>query len=227
MRHNSKKILMVLIAAVSLGLLLGLIGPLFMVSSVDAENNKDAALHPHIFTVEIAENGTRFTPDEAPVFEEDGMPAFGSAFITQGYIYPEGTLTCDDEGNCNGVLPDGGAEFPDLVLGQWTCWGYHVGNGAHTETGPIVATTQLYSFGDEPGAETLTTIGYELVDFNTPFKRAITGGTGTFRNVGGEQGQELLGLNNADRETFGVSLRVSFDLEGVDIDTEEEGDDTE
>lgn len=219
MRFNSKKIVVTVIAAVSFGLLLGLTLSLFTVSSVDADN-QETVLHPHTVTVEVAENGTRFSPDEGPVFEEDGFPAYGAAFITQGYIYPDGTLTCDAEGNCDGVLPDGSPEFPDAVLGEWTCWGYHVGDGAHTQTGPIVATTQMFSFGAEPGSEMLTTTGYEYVDMNTPFKRAVTGGTGVYRDAGGEQNQELLGLNNGDKETFGVTLRVTFDLEGVTTQAE-------
>ena len=56
---------------------------------------------------------------------EDGMPANGNAFITRGYIYPAGTLT-----ESNGTLEDGSPEFPDLVLGEWVCRGWFVGEGA-------------------------------------------------------------------------------------------------
>ena len=40
---------------------------------------------------DIAEIGTRFVFDEAPVFD-DGFPAYGNAFVTEGYIYEAGTL---------------------------------------------------------------------------------------------------------------------------------------
>ena len=35
------------------------------------------------------------------------MPAYGNPFVTEGYLYPSGTL-----GGSNGVLPDGRPEFP-------------------------------------------------------------------------------------------------------------------
>ena len=47
---------------------------------------------PRNLEVDIAEDGTRFVIDEAPVFD-DGFPAYGNPFVTQGYIYPAGTLT--------------------------------------------------------------------------------------------------------------------------------------
>jgi hypothetical protein len=209
----------------AMALLIGLSLTFFIGSTAGAQGEDEAKEEetPYIVTFEIAEDGTRFSPDEGPVFEEDGMPAYGAAFVTQGYIYPEGTLTCGPAEDadetappvCNGVLPDGSPEFPALVLGEWSCWGYHVGDGAHTETGPIVVTTQMYSFGDEPGAEIITTAGYELADFNALVKRSVTGGTGLYRDASGEQSQELLGLNNADLPTFGVSLRITFDLTNV------------
>lgn len=216
MLFNLKKISMTLIAVAALGLVLSLGWPLFVVSPADAESE----LHPHTITIEMAEDGTRFVPDEAPAFEEDGMPAFGAAFITQGYLYPEGTLTCDGEGNCDGVLADGSPEFPEQVIGTWTCWGYFVGDGAHTETGPMLMTNQMYDFGDEAGAESLTTAGYELADMNKVVARAVTGGTGSFQNAGGVQSQELLGLNNPDLETFGINLKITFELEDVDAGTD-------
>ncbi len=158
--------------------------------------------------IEVAEDGTRFVSDEAPVFDEDGFPAYGAAFVTQGYIYPAGTITCVNN-DCNGVNPDGSPEFPDLVMGEWTCWGYHVGDGAHTLTGPIVVTNQLFSFGEEFGDVMLTTTGYELADFDTSFRRAITGGTGPFAKARGEMVQTVLGF---DGDPFGVSLGFELDV---------------
>lgn len=40
---------------------------------------------------DVAEDLSRFVFSPAPVFD-DGMPAYGNAFVTQGYIYPAGTL---------------------------------------------------------------------------------------------------------------------------------------
>jgi hypothetical protein len=151
---------------------------------------------------EVAENGLRFIFDETPV-HEDGMPAYGNPFITEGYLYPLDTLS-----GSNGVLADGRPEFPEKVIGTWTCRGYMIGDGAHTESGPWVISTQTYNFGSEYGAATLVTDGYELADKNVPVARAITGGTGPFSAARGEQSQVLLGFT----EQMGVNLRVALDV---------------
>jgi hypothetical protein len=157
-----------------------------------------------VLRFDVAEDPTRFVFAPTPV-DADGLPAYGNYFITQGYLYPEGTLDGAD-----GVLADGKPEFPDKVLGEWTCWGSHVGDGARTTTGPIVVTTQLYSLGKEPGNRTVVTEGYELADVGVPVERAITGGSGRFRSAGGEQVQRLLGLG----ATNGVKLRVTLRVDG-------------
>jgi hypothetical protein len=161
---------------------------------------------------DIAENGLKFVFDETPVHADDGLPAYGGEFVTQGYIYPAGTLTCDDNG-CNGVNDDGTPEFPDKVISEWTCWSFHVGDGAHTATGPIVVTTQLYSLGDAPGSKTIVTTGYELADQYLPFLRAIVGGTGPYAPARGEQTQTFLGFNNTDVRNSGVVLRVELKVQ--------------
>lgn len=161
-----------------------------------------------VIKFDVAENGTRFVFDEAPVHEDmtPPMPAYGNPFITEGYIYPYGTIQCDDDGNCTGTNSDGSAQFPDQVIGRWTCRGWFVGDGMKTETGPIVITTQLYDLGDTPGDKTIISEGYELIDFNVAVKRAITGGTGKYSMARGEAKQTLLGFN----ESMGVSLRFKL-----------------
>jgi hypothetical protein len=109
----------------------------------------------------------------------------------------------------DGVDEDGKPEFPDKVLGEWTCWGSHVGDGAHTQTGPIVVTTQLFQIGDRPGETTIVTEGYELADIGVPVRRAISGGTGRYSSAGGEQVQRFLGFG----ATNGVKLRVALRVE--------------
>ena len=103
----------------------------------------DTSPESQVLEVDIAEDGTRFVIDEAPVFD-DGFPAHGNPFVTQGYIYPAGTLT-----DSNGVNPDGTPEFPDKVIGEWSCSGYFIGDGAHATEGAWVYTTQLFAFGDD------------------------------------------------------------------------------
>ena len=165
--------------------------------------------HTRTVEVDVAENGTRFVIDEAPVFD-DGFPAYGNPFITQGYIYPAGTLS-----DSNGVNPDGSAEFPDKVIGEWNCRGYFIGDGAHTTEGSWVFTTQLFAFGDDPdtGAETVVVTGYEGVAVGDVVTGAVTGGTGAYATARGEADQELLGINNPELPTMGINKTVTLELE--------------
>jgi hypothetical protein len=146
----------------------------------------------------VAEDGNRFAFGKERLFS-DGMPAYGAPFVTQGYIYPEGTLN-----GTNGVLANGKPEFPDKVIGEWTCYGYMIGDGAHTTTGVWVVSTQVFKLNAKKAI--IVTNGYEIADLKTPLARAITGGTGEFSTVRGEQIQELLGFT----EQMGVNLRVSM-----------------
>lgn len=158
--------------------------------------------------VDVAEDGTRFMIDEAPVFD-DGFPAYGNAFVTQGYIYPEGTLTDN-----NGVNPDGTPEFPDEVIGEWSCSGYFIADGAHTTEGSWVFSTQVFAFGDDPdtGAETIVVTGYESGVVGATVTGAITGGTGKYVTARGEADQTFRGMNNPELATMGVNKTVTLEL---------------
>lgn len=158
--------------------------------------------------VEVAEDHTRFSFDEAPVFD-DGMPKAGNAFVTHGYIYRKGFFDNYDEG----VDEQGQPIRPDLVIGEWSCRGYFVGDGANTKTGPWVVSTQTFDFYDQPGyhenqdrefgKRMVTTEGYELVDVDKVVVRAITGGTGPFGTSKGKHKQSSLGLG----QFGGIKLR--------------------
>ncbi|HLV34027.1 MAG TPA: hypothetical protein VKY59_02885 [Spirillospora sp.] len=161
-----------------------------------AQSDSDA----QVIRIEVAEDGNRFVFDDSHLYE-DGMPDYGTSFVTFGYIYPEGTLN-----GSNGVLPDGSPEFPDKVLGTWICKGWLIGEGMHTETGPVVTSTQIYNFGEEYGNATIVTDGFELADLNVPVKRAVTGGTGEYSLARGEMTQALLGFTDA----MGVNLSVQI-----------------
>ncbi|MDH3463636.1 MAG: hypothetical protein OEM32_08440, partial [Acidimicrobiia bacterium] len=133
----------------------------------------------------------------------------GNGFVTQGYIYPAGTL-----GESNGVNPDGSPEFPDSVLGEWTCYGYFVGDGAHTENGPWVVTTQVFEFSsDLVGGQTIVTVGSETPAGAGTALRAVVGGTGRFSRISGEVAQVTLGHNLSE----GVNATFSFDLNGAKL----------
>jgi hypothetical protein len=108
-----------------------------------------AEANTEVIKFDVAENVTKFAFDEAPA-HEDGLPAYGNPFITQGYIYPEGTLN-----GSNGVLPDGSPEFPEEVIGEWICSGWFIGDGAHTTSGPMVVTTQIYQLEGDYGDATI------------------------------------------------------------------------
>jgi hypothetical protein len=153
--------------------------------------------------IEVSENALMFVYDEARV-HDDGLPAYGSAFITQGYIYPAGTLD-----GTNGVLDTGEPEFPDQVIGTWVCYGYLIGDGIYTETGAWVVSTQIFEFDESYDKSTIITSGTELVDLNVTGFRAITGGTNSFRGAQGQQSQMLVGFNG----TEGVVLHMNLNME--------------
>ncbi len=166
--------------------------------------------------VEVAEMGSRFVTDP-DVVDTAGLPRRGNDFVTEGYVYQEGTLTCT-EGVCDGVVYDAegipSPEFPDRVIGTWTCWGTHTEDAATTDSGAIVATTQQYDLGAELGDRSIVTTGYERVD-DVPIQRAITGGTGRPNISDGIATQNMGGLNNPDLSVdeapaFGVTLFVEF-----------------
>jgi hypothetical protein len=168
-----------------------------------AEHGAQAKNNNKLIELEVAEDGTRFVFSKERLFE-DGMPQYGTPFVTQGYLYPKGTLN-----GTNGALADGSPEFPDKVIGEWTCYGWMIGDGGHTTTGEWVISTQVFKFGEEYDNAILVTDGFELVDFNVPIARALTSGTGVFKNVAGEQSQTLLGFT----EQMGVNLTVQFHLD--------------
>jgi hypothetical protein len=191
------------IAAGTLGVLSIVAGSASIAAAVDDEDD-----HVRTLEVDVAEDGTRFAFADAPVFD-DGMPAYGNPFVTQGYIYPAGTLT-----DSNGVNPDGSPEFPDEVIGEWTCEGYFIADGAHTTEGAWVFTTQLFAFGDDAdtGAETIIVTGYEGAEPGAVVTGAITGGSGQYATARGDAEQELLGINNPELPTMGINKTVEFEL---------------
>ena len=63
-----------------------------------------------------------------------------------------------------GVDAASNPELPQLGIDNWFCRGWHSGDGARTETRPIVITHQLLNFGKRFGAKTITANGIELAD---------------------------------------------------------------
>lgn len=139
-------------------------------------------------------------------------PYYGASFVVQGVIYPGGTLPTTG----SGLLADGTPEFPDSVIGRWTCRGWFIGDsnddargGIFTPTGPFVATTQIYDLDEEtPGGRMLISDGVELIDLNVPFKRPVTGGTGIYKKARGEVTQTAIGVNQTGLFNFAFDFKL-------------------
>jgi hypothetical protein len=170
-----------------------------VVVAASGDDADDVASEP--FSFEVAENATRFAFDEAPVFD-DGMPGYGNPFVTEGYIYEAGTLA--DGG---GVDPDGSPTHPDAVIGTWICEGTLIGDGARTDTGPWVVSTQVFDFDEFDGLDAVITSGVEISDVGEEVTRAIIGGTGEHVGAAGTQVQVLEGFNASQ----GVDLSITFE----------------
>ncbi|HMN29302.1 MAG TPA: hypothetical protein PKE45_14225 [Caldilineaceae bacterium] len=155
-----------------------------------------------VMRFQVAEDGNRFVFTKERLFD-DGMPQYGTPFVTQGYLYPEGTLN-----GTNGVLADGQPEFPDKVIGEWTCYGWMIGDGGHSTTGEWVVSTQIYKFHGENGG-IIVTDGFELADLEKEATRAITSGTGAYKGISGVQTQVLHGFT----EQMGVNLSVELQMD--------------
>lgn len=129
-------------------------------------------------------------------------PYYGASFVVQGVIYTEGTLRSSGFEN-SGLFADGTPEFPDNVIGQWTCRGWFTGDsndpargGIFTPTGPFVTTTQVYNLDTEnQGSTLIISDGIELIDLNVPFNRPVTGGSGIYRKARGQVTQTGIGAN--------------------------------
>lgn len=174
----------------------------FMITSALVLAGSAHAEAPMAF--DVAEDHTRIFMAEAPL-HENGYPAHGNAFISQGYIYPAGTLEADT----TGTLEDGSPAFPELVLGTWTCDGYFVGEGANATTGVWIISRQVFAFDD---GDTIITQGTEIVDTGVENLRPITGATGSYAMSGGTMVQTLLGFSEQ------MTVNVAFRIEGTATD---------
>lgn len=153
-------------------------------------------------TVDVAEDASKFFFEGDATIDEGelaGFPAYGDGFITQGFIYAEGTLSADDPGiECeydDDGLPTSCTPLYEPI-GTWTCWGHHVGDGALTEEGEqVVVTTQLFEFELDGETHTIVTNGFESAGANVTDERAITGGTGRYSKARGTQTQLAYGLH--------------------------------
>jgi hypothetical protein len=145
-----------------------------------------------MFTVDVAEDFSKFV--YTPVNPNDTIPKRGATFVTQGNIFPGGTI------------PAEGTFHPRSrgAIGSWTCRGIHLVAADQIPDAPVwVHTAQLFQLPDD-GRE----ISTEGLEGSAPMRRTVTGATGPLKDHVGEQRQEFLGFN----ETGGVNLRVTFVL---------------
>jgi hypothetical protein len=147
-----------------------------------------------VLTVDVAEDFAKFNP--TLVKPTDTEPKRGSWFITEGNIYPAGTI----QGTGETFDPN-----TDGAIGRWFCRGTHLVSASEIPAAALwVDTAQLYFLPSDE--HSIVTDGLEG---NGVIVRAVTGGTGEFRGYLGRQKQEFLGFNT----TGGVNLRVTFSLE--------------
>jgi hypothetical protein len=146
------------------------------------------------FTVDVAEDMSLFAEPRVPVGTE---PLRGSFFITEGKIFPAGTIP-----GISGDQFDPNAAAGSV--GTWFCKGTFLVKGSLFDKTPMaVLSDQLYLLSNDN--QSIATTGTEG---SAPTVRAVIGGTGPYAGYTGEQRQEFLGFN----KTGGVNLRVKITL---------------
>lgn len=180
-------------AASLAGLALALVAPAHAQESADDRGPRKR--EPIVFTVDVAEDlAGKFVP--TLVKPTDTQPERGSFFVTEGRVFPAGTIQGD------------GTDFDPYQrghIGIWICRGTHLVAANDIPAAPLwVDSAQLYLLGRQ-GKEQLSTEGIEGSGTVT---RIVTGGGGNFAGWTGEQKQTFLGFN----PTGGVNLRVTFIL---------------
>lgn len=153
---------------------------------------------PIMFTVDVAEDlSAKFVPTF--VKPEHTQPERGSFYITEGRVFPAGTIDGD------------GATFDPKQAGHIGVW---LSRGTHLVAASEIpaaawwaSTTQLFVLGRQ-GKEMITSEGLEGSGTLT---RVVTGGAGNYAGYVGELSQTLLGFNPSG----GVNLRVTFTLRPV------------
>jgi hypothetical protein len=163
-----------------------------------SDDRRDKAPQPIVFTIDVAEDFSQFVPTK--VRPEDTQPERGAFFVTEGRIFPGGTIPKGGTPEAPNAFDPNGAGS----IGTWFCRGTHLVSGAlFPVTARAVHTGQLYLMPNE--RKSIATEGVEGAGATV---RPVTGGTGPFAGYTGEQHQELLGFNASG----GVNLRVTFVL---------------
>jgi hypothetical protein len=147
-----------------------------------------------IFSIDVAEDMNLFIEPRVPIGTE---PLRGSFFVTEGKIFPAGTIPASN-----------GQEFdPNAAagaIGTWFCKGTFLVKGSlFDKSAQAVLSDQVYLLSSDK--QSLATTGTEGAGRTV---RPVIGGTGRYAGYVGEQSQEFLGFN----KTGGVNLRIHFTL---------------
>ncbi len=187
-------------AATALGRLCALTALTFALAPIaNAQESADIdgarKREPVVFTIDVAEDlAGKFVPTF--VKPEHSQPERGSFFVTEGRVFPAGTI----QGDGSGFHPNQSGH-----IGVWICRGTHLVAASQIPAAPLwVSSAQLYVLGRQ-GKEQLATEG---IEGNGTVTRIVTGGAGNYAGWTGEQTQTFLGFN----PTGGVNLRVTFTL---------------
>jgi len=144
------------------------------------------------FTFDVSEDMNKYVEHRVAAGVE---PVRGSQFITEGAVFPAGTI------------PGKGEQFdPNSpgARGTWFCKGVFLVKGSEFDKSPqAVYSDQVYLLPSD--LHSITTSGTEG---NGTAIRAVTGGTGAYTGYVGVQRQQFLGFN----KTGGVNLRVTITL---------------
>lgn len=148
-------------------------------------------------TFDVAEDMNKYLEHRTAAGVE---PMPGSQFVTQGNIYPAGTIPGKG---------DAGATFdPNQpgARGSWYCKGVFLVRGSEFDKSPLaVYSDQIYELRS---GNAIATTGLEG---NGTSVRPVTGGAGNYAGYTGEQRQQFLGFNKSG----GVNLRVTITLTKV------------
>jgi len=173
-----------------------------LTAPVDAQGPDAARKHQDrkqvVFTVDVAEDlAGKFVPTF--VKPEHAQPERGSFFVTEGRVFPAGTI----HGDGAGFDPNSRGH-----IGVWICRGTHLVAASDIPAASLwVSTAQLFVLGRQ-GKEQIATEG---VEGSGTVTRIVTGGAGNYTGFVGEQRQTFLGFN----PTGGVNLRVTFTLRPI------------
>jgi hypothetical protein len=150
------------------------------------------------FTIDVAEDlSGKFVPTF--VKPEHTQPERGAFYLTEGRLFPAGTIQGD------------GSDFNPARsghVGVWISRGTHLVSASEIPAARWWAhTAQLFVIGRQ-GREQIASEG---VEGSGSLTRIVTGGAGNYVGFVGEQQTTFLGFNT----TGGVNLRVTFVLRKI------------